>query len=133
MSEKQLVNVNKLTIQLDGDANSGAGVIVGKAFDIGITQYGYKKQSRDFSKKITTTDGYDYLQKGNQSKKYIIKLLIHNNLASDVFDLLQGLSSTLCLYVLEDGEWVFGYYKDLYMIKQNSVLSEYELEINGVI
>jgi len=133
MSSKELINIDKLTIKLNGDNNEASGVITGKSYDIGTALYGYQKQSRDFSKKVTTQDGYDYLQPGNKTKKLIVKLSIHNDMAQEVFETLQALSSTLCLYVLEDGEWVFGWYKDLYMVKQNPVLSEYNLEINGVI
>ena len=132
-SEKQLVNVDNVAVTLEGDNNSASSVIVGKSYDIGNALYGYKKQLRDFSKKVTNADGYDYLQKGNHSNKLIVKLSLNNDRARDIYDLLSGLSSTLCLYVLEDGEWVFGYFKDLYMVKENPVLSDYELEINGVI
>ena len=132
-SEKQLVNVDNVAVTLEGDDNSASSVIVGKSYDIGNALYGYKKQLRDFSKKVTNAEGYDYLQKGNHSNKLIVKLTLNNDRAIDIYDLLSGLSSTLCLYVLEDGEWVFGYFKDLYMVKSDPVMSDYELEINGVI
>jgi len=131
ISFKPFVNITKVTVELS--PFKVGTILLGKIYDVGITQYGYEKRSRDFSKITTTSTGLEYIQKGNNTKKYIINFLVHNDLASDVFDLLQGLSSTLCLYVLEDGEWVFGYYKDHYMVKKNPVFSEYHLEINGVI
>ena len=130
--DKYFTNITEVSMTVRNGSQIGT-VIVGKSYDIGNALYGYKKQLRDFSKKVTNAEGYDYLQKGNHSNKLIVKLTLNNDRAIDIYDLLSGLSSTLCLYVLEDGEWVFGYFKDLYMVKSNPVISDYELEINGVI
>jgi len=127
------ININEIAIKIKGDANKVGTCIVGQSHYIGDALFGYEKRSRDFSKKVTNSSGYDFLQEGNKTKKYVVKLKIHNDLAPQVFNLLQELSSTLCLYVLEDGESVFGWYKDLYMTKSNPVFSDYNLEINGVI
>ena len=130
--EKPFINIDKVELTFGGSTEVGT-CIVGQSHYIGDALYGYEKRSRDFSKKVTNSSGYDFLQEGNKTKKYVVKLKIHNDLAPQVFSLLQGLSSTLCLYILEDGESVFGWYKDLYMTKSNPVFSDYNLEINGVI
>ncbi len=131
ISYKPFINVSNVRIQLD--YFKIGSILLGKVYDVGATLYGYQKRNRDFSKVITTSTGLEYLEKGNNSKKISIKVLVKNDLEDKVFNFLQKLSSTLALYLLEDGNWIFGYYKDFYMTKQNPVFSEYELEINGVI
>ena len=132
-SSKALTNIDSVKIQLDGEKVSTSTILVGKEYDIGKALYGYQKRSRDFSKKTTTKSGYDSLVAGKKANTYIVKLIISNDKADEVFDLLQSLSTTLVLYLLEDGSWIYGWYKDLYMTKSNPVLSDYNLEINGVI
>ena len=132
-SSKEVTNIDSVSIQIDGKKVGASAIIVGKEYDIGNTQYGYQKRSRDFSKKSTTKSGYDFLTAGKKANTYIVKITIDNDKADEIFDLLQSLSTTLTLYLLEDGSWVYGWYKDLYMTKSNPVKSEYNLEINGVI
>ena len=129
---KKLINIDKVNIELSGEKVSASSIFVGKEFYIGKALSGLQLRSRDFSKKTTTADGYDYLEAGKKSKTYITKIAIERDLFEETFKLLQSLSTTLALYVF-DGNWIFGWYKDLYMTKENYNYNEYILEINGVV
>ena len=131
LSTKSFVDVNKVRVKIP--SFKVGTILLGKIYNVGKTLYGYNKSNRDFSKIITTSTGLDYLQQGNKTKKFSVKLLIKNDLEKKIFVFLQQLSSTLALYLLEDGNWVFGYYKDFIVTKQNKIYSECELEIKGVI
>ncbi len=130
--EKPFINADQMALQFGGNTLVG-GIVVGDIMYIGDETFGYNKGNRDFSTKETNKNGNDYIKEGNVAKKYTVDLWIENDLADEVYDFLEGLRAKRCLYSIRDGQSVFGWYKELYMIKENAQKSEYTLEINGVI
>ena len=133
LSEKALLNIDSVRVEMSGDKVGAATVIVGKIYDIGKNDPKHEKSSRDFRQVTTTASGYDYIVAGFKTASFKVKALIENERYEEIFELLQSLSTTLSVYIAADGNWVYGWYKALRLTKTYDEISEYTLEINGVI
>ena len=131
--ESPFLKNHQVMIDVKGDDNSIGTIVTGSTINIGKTALDWEKRNRDFSDIQTDEGGFDYIEKGNNSKVYTVNVVIPNAKSTQIFNLLEENSSKLCVWIINRWDFVFGWYKDAIMTKENEQTSEYMLEIKGVI
>ena len=114
------------------------GIIAGRLYTLGATQYGASAGIRDYSRKeVDAATGLVSLEQRKFSKTLRAKLQLPTGAVNAAHTLLTELRSRACVWLADNGSdleplQVFGFYKDFTLDVGFPGVSHYSLEIEGM-
>lgn len=130
----------ELTITLTGTVVSCGACKFGTSINIGDAQFGVEVGITDYSRKTTNEFGRVLIVPRESAKPMNVKLEIQNGVISSVYNLLEGLKTTACVWIgqtadvrLEDMLTVYGFYEDFSVVVPYPSMSHCNLSIQGLI
>lgn len=130
---------SNVTVTLTGSGNIKCGyLIMGTAYDLGLTQYGATAGIIDYSRKDTSTTGVTTFTKRNFSKRMTARLELNNGQLDKVQRVLSDLRATPAVWIGTEvagyaALTVYGFYKDFSLDIAYPTTVFCSLEIEGLI
>lgn len=145
--QKERLSVTDLPLHYNGDltiAITGTGSVacgmcqVGRVLEIGGTEFGAKWGMSDYSVKQKDRFGNLDVQEGDYSDNVTLSVVVLKEDFDRVINQLKKLRAIACGWIGTttsgyDNLSPFGYFKDAYVVAENSVFCKLAIEIEGVV
>ena len=130
----------KITIKKDSSSNDKlftGKILVGYAYELGVSVFGATGSIVDYSKIKTDKLGNIYIEQGNYAKEMHGYVYVETCKIDAVFRALAAVRGEPTLYLSSAEDKfntmnIYGYYKDFDLIAQNAKLSKCSLRLQGI-
>ena len=127
----------KITIKGSDSSRFTGKILIGYAYDLGVSVFGSTGSIIDYSKIETDNLGNTYIKQGNYAKEMHGEVYVETCKIDAVFRALAAIRGIPTLYLSGAEDKfntmnVYGYYKDFDLIAQNAKLSKCSLRLQGI-